>query len=110
MILYQRILCGLHQTSVVVKIYWGILAASYVVIQVVTFTDCRPIYLYWQVLPDPGKLILLYTGSKTNLRPGNCSKALGQLFILGGLNIFTDILLIVLPMPTLFSIRSSLGA
>ena len=24
------------------------------VIQVVTFTDCRPLHLYWQVEPDPG--------------------------------------------------------
>jgi hypothetical protein len=93
MILYKRMLAGLPWADKVMNLYWAILAATYIVIQVVTFTDCRPIHLYWQVVPSAG----------------TCSQALGQLIILGALNIFTDILLILLPMPTLFSIQRSLG-
>jgi hypothetical protein len=55
LLLYRRILFGLPWTDLVMNVYWGILAATYVVIQVVTFTDCRPLHLYWQVVPDPGK-------------------------------------------------------
>lgn len=77
-----------------ITIYWAILAATYIVIQVVTFTDCRPLYLYWQVVPDPG----------------TCSEALGQLIVLEAINIFTDILLIILPMPALLGIRRSVWA
>jgi hypothetical protein len=44
------------------------------------------------------------------MSPGTCSEALGQLIILGALNIFTDILLIILPFPALFEIRRSFSA
>lgn len=94
MVFYKRILFGLSWTGLVMNIYWGILAGTYVVIQVVTFTDCRPLHLYWQVVPDPG----------------TCSEALGQLIILGALNIFTDILLIILPMPALLRVRRTFWA
>jgi hypothetical protein len=92
MILYKRMLAGLPWADKCMKLYWAILAATYVVIQVVTFTDCRPLHLYWQVVPNPG----------------TCSQALGQLIILGALNIVTDLMLIILPMPTLWSIQRSL--
>jgi hypothetical protein len=42
------------------------------------------------------------------LIPGTCSQALVQLVVLGALNIITDIMLIVLPMPALLKIRRSL--
>ncbi len=54
MCLYRRLLFGVYWAEVTMKFYWGILAATYVVVQVVTFTECHPLYLYWQVLPDPG--------------------------------------------------------
>ncbi|KAH6672397.1 hypothetical protein B0J14DRAFT_655281 [Halenospora varia] len=92
--LYQRILSDVYHTKIIIKAYWAILAVTYVVIQVAVFTDCRPIHLYWQVVPDPG----------------TCSQALGELVILGGLNIFTDILLIILPLPTLLKVNKSLGS
>lgn len=44
-----------------------IFAISYVVVQVVTFSECRPLNLYWRVLPDPG----------------TCSQAQVQLITLG---------------------------
>jgi hypothetical protein len=111
MILYKRMLFGLPWTEKVINIYWAILAATYVVIQVVTFTDCRPLYLYWQVVPNAGSCPSHCPPQACDSpKVGTCSQALGQLIILGALNIFTDILLIVLPMPTLLSIQRSLPA
>lgn len=34
--------------------YIGIFAATYVIVQIVTFTECDPFNHYWIVLPDPG--------------------------------------------------------
>jgi hypothetical protein len=34
--------------------YIGIFAATYVTVQIVTFTECDPFNHYWIVLPDPG--------------------------------------------------------
>jgi hypothetical protein len=56
MVLYKRILFGVPWPDIVMNIYWAILAATYIVIQFVTFTDCRPLNLYWQVVPDPGRI------------------------------------------------------
>ena len=69
--------------------------------------EYRLINLYWQVEPNPGKNYSRM-GSKAKFWQaslGTFFEALGQLAILEALNIFTDILLIVLPMPALFGIR-----
>lgn len=58
---------------------------TYVICQVITFTECDPFHLYYQVLPDPG----------------NCSQAQVQLIVLGVLNVITDVMLMVLPLPVL---------
>jgi hypothetical protein len=52
----------------------------------------------------------IYQEPSADKNPGTCSEALGQLIILGALNIFTDVLLILLPMPALFEIRRSFPA
>lgn len=111
MILYQRILSVNKRTGIIINLYWGVLGATYIVIQVVTFTDCRPLRLYWQVMPDPGMTIISLSATSllTNFK-GNCSQAVGQLLVVGGLNIFTDIILIILPLPALLKIKRSGGA
>ena len=38
--------------------YTSIFAATYVAVQVVTFTECDPFNHYWIVLPDPGMFFL----------------------------------------------------
>ncbi|EPE33953.1 hypothetical protein GLAREA_06966 [Glarea lozoyensis ATCC 20868] len=93
MILYQRLLAGFRYTNIIIRLYWVILGVSYLVIQIVTFTDCHPLKLYWQVVPDPGV----------------CSQAVGQLITLGSLNIFTDVILIILPMPALLKVKRTGG-
>jgi hypothetical protein len=57
---YKKILFGIQWAEVAMKIVWGILAATYIVVQIVVFTDCRPLRLYWQVLPDAGVCQPLY--------------------------------------------------
>lgn len=38
------------------KIYWVVLAVTYLGAQSVTFVECHPFHLYWQVTPDPGTI------------------------------------------------------
>jgi hypothetical protein len=54
LLLYWRMLRGLPWPNIIMECYWGFLAMSYVVVQVFTFVECHPVYLYWQVVPDPG--------------------------------------------------------
>ncbi|KAL2871364.1 uncharacterized protein BJX67DRAFT_159997 [Aspergillus lucknowensis] len=91
LLLCERILSGLPRPEMVVKLYWVVLLGSLVAVQATTFAECRPASLYWQVLPDPG----------------DCVKANTQLVTLVALNITTDALLILLPMPWLLRVRRS---
>lgn len=110
--LFNRMLAGLPWAERVIKIVWVILGVSYIVAQISCFTDCRPFYLYWQVVPDPGlsPCCNVTENAFSHLQLGKCSQALGQLFIVGGLNIASDLILIFLPMPTLFRIKRPLLA
>ncbi|KAF8470839.1 hypothetical protein BDZ91DRAFT_693822 [Kalaharituber pfeilii] len=92
LLFYKRITVNVTGPySIAIKIIWVIMFLTYVAVQVSTFTECRPIYLYWQVVPAPGQ----------------CAQAQIQLFLLGGLNIFTDLLLIAFPLPALYTTRMS---
>ncbi|KAL4872099.1 hypothetical protein BDV12DRAFT_6316 [Aspergillus spectabilis] len=91
LLLCERILTGLPRPEMIVKLYWVILVGSLAAVQGTTFGECRPARLYWQVLPDPGQ----------------CVKANTQLVTLVALNITTDALLILLPMPWLLRVRKS---
>ena len=94
------------------KVYWVVLAVTYVVVQAVTFVECHPFHLYWQVMPNPGQRPIppdFYIREINLIRIiGNCTHALLQLSVFVALNIFTDILLIILPMPWLLRMQRSL--
>ncbi|KAM0525442.1 hypothetical protein ACHAPE_000147 [Trichoderma viride] len=62
---------------------------TYATVQILTFVECKPFHLYWQVVPDPGP----------------CAEAQIQLIALGVLNIVTDFMLIILPLPTIFKLK-----
>lgn len=88
--------------------YLFVFAGSYVAVQVVTFTECNPFDHYWIVLPDPGTCteaqVQLITLGKLPHVPREC----GMLMILQGvLNIITDVMLIVLPLPVLAKLKRS---
>jgi hypothetical protein len=50
---------GLPFPNHIINYYWGFLGATYIVAQIVTFVECHPFNLYWQVVPDPGMPRLL---------------------------------------------------
>lgn len=51
---YRRLHSHLRWEKVTMISYIGIFAATYVTVQIVTFTECDPFNHYWIVLPDPG--------------------------------------------------------
>ncbi|KAL4905296.1 hypothetical protein BDW74DRAFT_178293 [Aspergillus multicolor] len=91
LLLCERVLTGLPEPEMIVKVYWFVLLGSLAAVMGTTFGECRPAHLYWQVVPDPG----------------NCVKANTQLVTLVALNITTDAMLILLPMPWLLKVRKS---
>ncbi|KAB8263034.1 hypothetical protein BDV32DRAFT_146825 [Aspergillus pseudonomiae] len=91
LLLCQRILSGLPWPERMVRACWALLVASFAAVQITTFTDCRPLYLYWQVMPDPG----------------SCIEAHTQLVTLISMNISTDTMLMILPMPWLLRVKTS---
>ncbi|KAE8163811.1 hypothetical protein BDV40DRAFT_287507 [Aspergillus tamarii] len=76
---YRHLLRNLSWERITLGTYVSIFAATYVTVQIVTFTECDPFDHYWIVLPDPGVL-----------------------------NIVTDLMLIVLPVPLLVKVKRPL--
>ncbi|KAH6694274.1 hypothetical protein BKA61DRAFT_564320 [Leptodontidium sp. MPI-SDFR-AT-0119] len=92
LLLYRRMLDRLPGPLRIIRLYWGFLITTYLAVQSVTFVECRPFSLYWQVMPNPG----------------SCTRAPVQLIVFVALNITTDVALIILPMPWLIGIKQSL--
>ncbi|KAI1744776.1 hypothetical protein F4680DRAFT_235126 [Xylaria scruposa] len=83
LLFYTRITYGVGWVAWVVKITWAAVAVTYVGNILITFLECRPISLYWQINPDPGY----------------CVQANGQLLSQTISNIVLDIMLIVIAYP-----------
>lgn len=60
------------------------LLATFVAVIVSDLAECRPFSHHWQVLPDPGP---------------HCRQAYGYLLTLAATNVFTDLLLVIFPIP-----------
>ncbi|OAA35057.1 hypothetical protein NOR_08149 [Metarhizium rileyi] len=88
--LYRRLLLDLAYEKIIIRGYLIVFLVSFVAVQVITFTECRPFRLYWQVVPDPGP----------------CAQAPIQLLTLGSLNIVTDLMLLILPIPVVALLRA----
>jgi hypothetical protein len=73
-----------------------------------TFVECRPFSLYWIVIPNPGEAPFLITEPYLLIWKGKCTDAIVQLFVVGILNIFTDLLLIALSVPILLQVHLSI--
>ncbi|KAL0933824.1 Pth11-like integral membrane protein [Colletotrichum truncatum] len=87
---YRRLLLNLRYEKITIWTFSFVFFATYVACQVTTFSECNPFHLYWQVVPDPG----------------SCSKAQLQLVVVGVLNIVTDFMLLVLPIPLVVSLKT----
>ncbi len=70
------------------------LAASFLAIVIANLAECRPFAHYWQVAPDPG---------------GQCRQGYAQLLTVTVCNIFTDLALVVFPVPIVVKSRLSVG-
>jgi hypothetical protein len=88
MCVLQRLLQGLGSAKAT-RFYWATLGVTFIPALIVTFTDCHPFKLYWQVVPNPG----------------TCSKGIVQLEVFSALNMATDLMLIALPLPNLIKIK-----
>lgn len=51
---YRRILRNLRWERLILTSYFAIFSLTYVIVQVFNISECKPVYLYWQVDPDPG--------------------------------------------------------
>lgn len=54
LLLYEQMFSALTWPNRIMKAYWVTLAATYIPIMVVIFTECGPTRLFWQITPDPG--------------------------------------------------------
>ncbi|KUJ20068.1 uncharacterized protein LY89DRAFT_731303 [Mollisia scopiformis] len=75
-----------------VKLAAGLLAATWVMNLFTYFFECRPIWLYWQVLPGPPQ----------------CAKAVGSVIIFGTTDILTDLVIMIIPLPLIFRAKKPL--
>jgi len=57
---------------------------TFIGVIIATLAECEPFTHYWQVVPDPGP---------------HCRQGLAQLMTMGVSDIFTDLLLVVFPIP-----------
>lgn len=73
-------------------IRWFLLA-SFIGVIISDIAECRPCYLYWQVVPDPGP---------------HCRQGFAELITMGAFNVITDLLLIVFPVPIIIISQMSL--
>ncbi|RKU48777.1 hypothetical protein DL546_004646 [Coniochaeta pulveracea] len=71
----------------------GILIATFIAVVIADLAECHPFSHYWQVLPDPG---------------GQCRQGYAQLVTMAVCNVFTDLLLVLFPIPVIVSSGMSL--
>lgn len=92
--LFNRLTFGLYQQRLV-KIFAGIAVASYVAVWLTITCGCHPIHLNWQVLPYPPEK--------------SCQMKLQNFYVTTVLNVLTDALILVVPIPLLWGMRVSLS-
>jgi len=87
LLFYSRIIYQVcpRWTAVTIRLSWVMIAVTYVAVVIVTFLECHPFSLYWQISPPPG----------------TCIRAYAQLLTQGIANIVLDGLLLVISFPLL---------
>jgi len=93
LVFYRRLVHDMPWGKPALIAYLTIFIITFCLGIIFTFVECYPFSRYYTVLPDPGK----------------CVQAIDQLFVVGILNIFTDLMLIALPIPILVQIHLSLS-
>ena len=70
--------------EIALRVIYGFLALTFVAVIIGTLAECQPFDHYWQVVPDPGP---------------KCREGLVQLITMGVCDMFTDLVLIIFPIP-----------
>ncbi|KAH8124979.1 hypothetical protein ACSS6W_010000 [Trichoderma asperelloides] len=76
--------------KLLINILRCVLAASFLAIIVSDLAECHPISHYWQIIPDPG---------------AQCRQGVVQLLTMGVCSAVIDVILIIFPIPIIFSTR-----
>lgn len=79
--------------EITLQVIRGTLIATFVAVIISDLAECRPFSHYWQVLPDPG---------------GQCRQGYAQLLTMAICNVFTDLLLVIFPIPVIVGSGMSL--
>lgn len=87
LLFYSQILQDIQWIKIMIRLTWVVAGLSFLVVILLTFLECRPFHLYWQIDPPPGK----------------CVKAYGQLLSQCICNIILDLMLLVISFPLLLS-------
>lgn len=91
---FKRISDALSErfSQIAVLVIRGILVATFIAVVISDLTECQPFSHYWQVVPDPG---------------GHCRQGFAQLLTMSVCNVFTDLLLVLFPIPIIFFSRQT---
>ena len=92
---FQRISDAVSErfSEVATKVIRGLLLATFIAVVISDLAECQPFNHYWQVLPDPG---------------GKCRQGFAQLLTVSVCNVFTDLLLVLLPIRIILQSRQPL--
>ncbi|PQE05132.1 integral membrane protein [Rutstroemia sp. NJR-2017a BVV2] len=92
---FKRLTINIWTTSherVLVFIRWFLLV-TFIAVIIADISECQPITHYWQVVPDPG---------------AKCRQGYAQLLVMGSVNVLTDLLLVLFPVPIIIGSRMNL--
>lgn len=102
---YARLTSGSKRYAFAVNVTWAILFFTFIGTFLSTILECNPMsgYVFYHSQPTviPG-LTIPYSYWTIVANPPKCAKAMGQLIVMGVCNIFTDLILIVMPLPLIF--------
>ncbi|KAJ6094200.1 hypothetical protein N7467_003045 [Penicillium canescens] len=94
-VFYSRLTTGLQSLPTRVRLAYGILAVTWIATQLSLLLSCQPFHAFWQISPNPGKFC----------QPTNSPVYVLVVVIL---NIITDIYLLSIPLPLLWTVNISL--
>ncbi|CAI7654726.1 unnamed protein product [Penicillium glandicola] len=94
-VFYSRLTTGLQHLPTRVRLGYLILGATYLAAALSILLSCQPFHAFWQIYPDPGNIC----------QPSNSRV---YVFVVVILNILTDIYLLSIPLPLLWTVNLNL--
>lgn len=86
LLFYSQIMQGIRWVKIVIRMTWIVALATFIAVNLLTILECRPLHLYWQITPNPGR----------------CIKAYAQLLSQCVCNVFLDLMLLTISLPVLY--------